>query len=157
MKNFTPLLISALVILGCDSNKIYDSYSDLPDAIWHEDSLVVFDLNLSQSELDYQLTYNVRYIEEYPYYNVYVKFYLEDSASNLIRSELQELILFDKKTGKPLGDGLGDIFDREIPIFNDFKFPYNGDYSFKVKQFMRVENLPGIMSFGIKLKKPAEN
>ena len=58
---------------------------------------------------------------------------------------------FDKKTGKPLGDGLGDLFDRSISIFENQQFSYVGDYTFKVKQFMRMEYLPGVHSFGLKV------
>ncbi len=83
-----------------------------------------------------------------------MKYYLEDSAGVMLSSELQELILFDKKTGEPLGEGLGDLFDRGVPVFEDQKFPYAGEYNFKVKQFMRMEALPGILSFGLKVQQP---
>jgi gliding motility-associated lipoprotein GldH len=69
---------------------------------------------------------------------------------------MQELILFDKKTGQPLGDGLGDLFDRQVLIFNDYQFAAAGTYSFKLKQFMRMKELPGIMSFGLKVEKTEE-
>ncbi|MFT7034309.1 MAG: gliding motility-associated lipoprotein GldH [Cyclobacteriaceae bacterium] len=145
------------LITACDQNKIYDTYVDLEDSIWHQDTLTSYNFSIEDAALDYDISYNIRYAEVYPYYNIYVKYYLEDSTSTIIQSELQEIILFDKKSGTPLGNGLGDIFDRQVLIFENFKFPADGNYTFKIKQFMRTENLPGIMSFGLRIDKPEED
>jgi len=153
---FLLLLSSIFYFTGCNSNKIVDQYQDLNDGLWHVDSLASFDFEIEDTTSTYKVSYNVRYAGGYPYYNLYVSYYLEDSSSNSISSDLQDLILFDKKTGEPLGEGLGDMFDREILIFDKMKFPYPGSYAFKVKQFMRIEELPGIMSFGLKIEKVEE-
>lgn len=151
------LFIMALAV-GCSGNRIYDDYVDLNQGIWHVDSLASFEFNVPSDTSNYQLSYNIRYAAGYPFYNLYITYYLEDSVGRTISSELQEIILFDKKTGKPLGDGLGDLFDREVIIFDGLKFPYQGKYSYKIKQFMRTEELPGIMSLGLKIEhKTQEN
>jgi gliding motility-associated lipoprotein GldH len=155
-KNFFLAIVLMVIITACDQNKIYDTYVDLEDSIWHQDTLTSYNFSIEDAALDYDISYNIRYAEVYPYYNIYVKYYLEDSMSTIIQSELQEIILFDKKSGTPLGDGLGDIFDRQVLIFENFKFPADGNYTFKIKQFMRTENLPGIMSFGLRIDKPEE-
>jgi gliding motility-associated lipoprotein GldH len=152
-KPFLFLLVSVALISACDQNKIFDTYVEIDDGIWHEDTLPTYNFDITDPTIDYNLSYNVRYSDAYPYYNIYIKYYLEDSTSTIIKSELQEIILFDKKSGTPLGDGLGGIFDREVLIFEDLKFPEKSNYSFKVKQFMRTENLPGIMAFGLKIDK----
>lgn len=144
----------AISHFGCDQNKLYDQYVDMEDNIWHEDSLVSFDFHIENASIRYPISYNIRYAVGYPYYNLYVTYYLEDSTSGIIDTELQELILFDKKTGVPLGDGLGDIFDIQIKVFEAYEFPYAGSYTLKVKQFMRVKRLPGIMSYGLRLDLP---
>ncbi|MFY0651024.1 MAG: gliding motility lipoprotein GldH [Cyclobacteriaceae bacterium] len=146
----------ALILFGCNPNKIYDDYVDLENSVWNVDTLATYDFEIPNLSDAYDISYNVRYADMYPYYNIYIKYYLEDSSKNIIKSELQEILLFDKKTGIPLGDGIGDIIDREVLIFKDFDFPYAGKYRFRVKQFMRVENLPGIMSFGLRIDKQAE-
>ena len=146
----------SLSIVACNSNTIIDEQSDIQEGLWHLDSLVAFQFDIEDTTSSYQIQYNVRYAVNYPYYNLFLKYYLEDSTGEILSSELQELILFDKKTGEPLGEGLGDLFDRGVPVFEDQKFAYAGSYSFKVKQFMRMEQLPGILSFGLKVQKPEE-
>jgi gliding motility-associated lipoprotein GldH len=149
----TGLLMTCVGILclACNPNKVYDQYVDLHENTWHVDSIPSFEFEIADHQQSYDIYYNVRYADFYPYYNVYVKYYLEDSAGNAVSSDLQELLLFDKKTGKPLGDGLGDIIDRQILVFDGHKFPMSGKYTMKVKQFMRTEELPGILSFGLRI------
>lgn len=154
IKTSLIILILAMMFASCDQNKVYDTYVDLENGIWKVDTLPTYNFEIEDETVAYNISYNIRYAEVYPYYNLYMKYFLEDSLNNIIGSELQEILLFDKKTGTPLGEGLGDIFDREVLIFEDFKFPARGNYTFKVKQFMRVDNLPGIMSFGLKIDKP---
>ncbi len=141
-------------MVACGDKTVINEQSDIQEGLWHLDSLVSFQFEIEDTTSIYQVQYNVRYAVDYPYYNLYLKYYLEDSAGEMLSSELQELVLFDKKTGKPLGEGLGDLFDRGVPVFEDQKFPYAGVYNFKVKQFMRMEQLPGILSFGLKVQKP---
>lgn len=148
-----PLIfISFLLILSsCGKTVVIEEYKDIEAGIWALDSLATFNFEVEDTVIDYELSYNIRYQAKYPYYNLYVTYYLEDSAGNILETELQDLTLFDKKSGEPLGEGLGDMFDREIPIFDKYKFSSPGKYSFKVKQFMRMEELPGINAFGLKI------
>ncbi|WP_422361159.1 gliding motility lipoprotein GldH [Reichenbachiella sp.] len=152
--HFLVAVSFSLFVVACGSNTVIDEQSDIKEGLWHLDSLVAFQFEIEDTTSTYQIQYNVRYAVDYPYYNLFLKYYLEDSAGEMLSSELQELILFDKKTGEPLGEGLGDLFDRGVPVFEDQKFPYAGVYTFKVKQFMRMEELPGILSFGLKVQKP---
>lgn len=147
------MVSAALISVSCDQSKVYDNYLEIENSIWQEDSILNFKFNIPTDTSNYDLYYNLRYLHGYPFYNIYVSYYLEDSLGNPISSDLQEIILFDKKTGEPLGEGLGDIFDREVVIFEDMKFPYTGTYEFKVRQFMRKKQLPGVMSFGLKIQK----
>lgn len=152
--HFLVAVSFSLFVVACSSNTVIDEQSDIQEGLWHLDSLVAFQFEIEDTTSTYQIQYNVRYAVDYPYYNLFLKYYLEDSTGEMLSSELQELILFDKKTGEPLGEGLGDLFDRRVPVFQDQKFPYAGVYNFKVKQFMRMEALPGILSFGLKVQKP---
>ncbi|MEQ9286328.1 MAG: gliding motility lipoprotein GldH [Cyclobacteriaceae bacterium] len=156
-KVYLPIFVSIIIFSACDQNKIYDAYVDLEENTWHIDTLPTFNLEIADNQIPYDISYNIRYADFYPYYNIYLKYFLEDSTSTIIGSELQEIILFDKKTGNPLGEGLGDIFDRQALVFSGFKFPASGKYTFKVKQFMRTDKLPGIMSFGLRVDKQASD
>lgn len=150
---FAIITIIGSVCFSCNQNKIFDDYSEIPSGVWSQDSLVNFNFNVPKNSVDYSINYNIRYAISYPYYNLYISYYLEDSVGNIISTELQEIILFDKKTGEPIGDGLGDLYDLKVESFKKVSFPYSGEYKFKVKQFMRTNDLSGIMSFGLMVDK----
>jgi gliding motility-associated lipoprotein GldH len=146
---FFSLMLLVLGITSCNFDKVYDDYVDLENQVWHVDSLPHFEFEIADASQTYQIEYKVRYALGYPYQNLYVTYYLEDDDQNLISSDLQEITLFDSKTGEPRGSGLGDIFDYQVPGLPSVKFPEAGKYHFRLKQFMRQEELPFIMSVGI--------
>lgn len=149
-------LFLMFLISSCAKDDTIDENYDFSSGVWHQDSLASFSFTIEDTLTAYELSYNVRYAVDYPYYNLYLTYFLEDSTTDIINSEMQEIVLFDKKTGKPLGSGVGDLFDREVLIFENKTFKSSGIHTFKTKQFMRNEKLPGIYSFGLKIKKSAE-
>ncbi|MFY0628243.1 MAG: gliding motility lipoprotein GldH [Reichenbachiella sp.] len=154
MKNLIHSLLiifSFSLMMSCGPKIIIDEYKDISTGIWAADSIASFDFIIEDTVINYEIMYNVRYASSYPYYNLFVTYYLEDSVGNILATDLQDLTLFNKKSGEALGEGIGDLYDREIPIFDKFEFTTSGKYSFKVKQFMRMEELPGVISFGLKV------
>jgi gliding motility-associated lipoprotein GldH len=150
---------SLLVGLGvlffrCGSSRVYEQNIDLKNARWYADSVLVYSFDIKDANIAYNLLYNIRNSLQYPYYNLYVTYYLEDAQGKQLSTELQNITLMDAKTGKPFGSGLGDIFSHqlEIPNLTRFKFPKAGRYTFKVKQYMRQDPLLGVVSFGLKVE-----
>ncbi len=151
-------LLNVLVILtifcsSCDPNRIYEKNQDFIFKHWHKDSIASFQFEIQDPTADYNLYYNIRNTASYPYHNLYVTYYLEDSLSRTVISELDEMFLFNAKTGKSLGKGIGDIFDHQIPVLEAYQFNAKGEYTFKVQQFMRMDSLPEILSIGLRVEK----
>lgn len=147
------VLLAALIFISCDNNKVYDSNIDLDSDRWKASQELQYNISIQDSSIPYNLYYNVRYTDEYPFHNLYVTYYLNDTTGKELRQELQNMNLFDPKTGVPLGSGLGKTYDHSILAVTGLKFPYSGTYTFKVKQYMRQEQLVGIKAFGIKVVK----
>ena len=135
-----------------DPLRVYEKNTDLPGNLWLADSIAEFEFEISDAEVKYNLYYNVRNSLSYPYHNLYVKHSLEDTLGNELASGLQNMDLFDPVTGKPLGEGLGDIFDHRILAISNQEFPYNGKFRFKMQQFMRQDSLPLILSVGLRVE-----
>lgn len=152
MKYFLYSLIIALFCAGCDPDRVYEQNYIIEDNKWYIDTIPSFTFTIEDTTQPYNIYYNVRNAVSYPYYNLYVTYYLLDSQGNQLSARLQELMLMDAKTGKPLGDGLGDIFDHQILSLQNYKFKQKGDYTFKIKQYMRQDPLPDIMSIGIRVE-----
>jgi gliding motility-associated lipoprotein GldH len=153
--NFIFIILVSLIFSACSENRIYDTHIDLKNGFWNEKEELTFDFDIKEKEAKdfYNIVYNIRYANTYPYHNLYVHYYLVDSIGKDISNNLQQMNLFTPTTGKPLGKGLGDLYDARILAIQKFKFPYPGKYKIKVKQYMRQTQLPGINSFGISIEK----
>jgi len=154
MKTPGCLLLLLIGLLACDSkNTVYSEYEDIADGKWYENHAPTFTFRIEDASVPYDLYYNLRNSLSYPYFNLYLTRYLTDSAGHVLESRLDELLLMDAKTGKPNGEGLGDIFDHKVMIKQNYRFPKPGRYSLKVKQYMRQNPLPDILSVGLAVEK----
>lgn len=145
-------IVAAFSFFSCDSKRVFEANVDLPKRDWHIDSIPAFRFRVEDASKPYNLLINLRNSEAYPYYNLYLRYYLLDSTQREIKSQQVELILMDPKTGKPTGDGLGDIYSHKYQLLGNFVFPKQGEYVVKLKQYMRQDPLPEINSVGIRLE-----
>lgn len=139
---------------SCQSSPFYEKNYDLAEGQWFVDSVRVFDFNIQDHQTPYFFYYNIRNTIDYPYYNLYVTFYLEDSTGEIISEQLQNISLMDEKTGKPFGSGW-DVFSHQlmVPLLNPFTFPAPGKYKLRLQQYMRRDPLPGILTVGLRIEK----
>lgn len=145
--------IIILAVACADPGRVYEKNIDFKQNLWLADSIASFEFEVTEVDSDYNLYYNVRNSISYPYHNLYVQYTLEDSLGNIQSKALQNMDLFDPVDGKPLGSGLGDIFDHRILAIPNYQFQEPGWYRFKIQQFMRQDSLPLILSVGLRVEK----
>lgn len=158
--NISLLLFILFTVSSCtDENKfrIYEEYQDLGGAIWDRKDVLEFTFEITDVEKKYNIYYNVRNTREYEFYNLYVEFNLLDPKGVKVKSDIQEMYLFDPTTGQPhkkslIGGKIGKVFDHRFMCFKSHKFSQKGKYSFKVKQYMRRDALPEIQAFGLRVE-----
>lgn len=148
-------LILSSCLFSCDENRIYENNIDIKEGIWEKEKALDFDFAIENSDQLYNLYYNIRYSNTYPYYNFFSRYFIYDSSGKEIKSIPlpEDMFLFNPKTGEPYGNGIGDIYDHRISFLKDYKFPYSGKYKIRILQYMRKESLSGIVSFGIRVEK----
>ncbi len=147
------ITIITIINFSCDKKTVFNQNKDFDNAKWQIKDECKFEFEIEDSNISYSLFYNVRNSVSYPYYNLYVTRYLMDEKGTQIEEKLDELMLANEKTGEPFGTGLGDIFDHKILVYKSLKFSKKGKYTIKVKQFMRQNPLPDIVSFGLVIEK----
>ncbi len=145
-------LLIIFSICACDQNRVYEQNIDLENKIWIADSLLTFQFDTKDISNKYNLYFNIRNTAAYPFENLYVTYTLSDTLGNEIDKKLINHNLFDPKTGKPFGSGLGDVFDHQFIILKDYKFERPGPYLFHLQQYMRRDSLPEIMSAGLRVE-----
>lgn len=142
-----------LVILAsaCTQVAEYETFKNFEDENWYIDSVAVFDFEVQDIAKSYRIDGYVRNTLEYPYYNIYMQYELLDDEGAILRASLKENNLMDSKTGKPIGSGSGSVFDVTFPLIQSYKFDKTGNYQLKLKQYMRLDTLPGIQAVGFRL------
>ncbi|GAB4008345.1 gliding motility lipoprotein GldH [Spirosoma sp. KCTC 42546] len=153
MKQLGLILFMVWLIAGCETNAVYKEYTDIEDGKWYIKNAPSFTFEITDASVPYNIYYNLRNSLSYGYYNLYLTRYLRDASGKELESRLDELILMDPKTGKPNGDGLGDLFDHKVLMKRNYRFPKPGKYSVQIRQYMRQDPLLNILSVGVTVEK----
>lgn len=123
------------------------------DSGWHQDSIISFQFDITDVNASYDISYKIRNNADYQYYNLYMQYFIIDGSGKTIKSSVQEVNLMDSKSGKPFGKGFSDTYQHSFTALENYKFKEEGSYKVLIGQYMRVENLDGILSLGLSLKK----
>lgn len=137
---------------SCDSNRVFEQNTDLIGGKWAKEDTKRFEFVITDAKQPYDIYYNIRNSVSYPFHNLYLRYRLLDHEGNEISSALQNMMLFDEKSGKPMGDGLGDVFDLQVQMLDDYSFPNTGKYAFTIQQYMRKDTLTEILAVGVRIE-----
>ena len=139
-------------MISCDSNKVFDQYIEVENATWKRENIAKFSIDITDTTNAHNLYINVRNKGNYPYSNLYMFVKIEGPDGNF-SIDTVNCILADK-SGKWLGNGIGDLWDVKVPYIGGFKFAKSGNYEFSFEQAMRVENgLEGITDIGLRIER----
>ena len=154
--------LGGLLLSACDPNRVYEENTDLKspsgDAyVWDVQQRPAFTFSIADTTARYNVFFNVRNASGYGFYNLYLRHTLTGPTGRPVgRPLLHQLLLMDPKTGEPLGSGAGDIFDHEFLALKKLRFAQPGAYKLTLEQYMRQNQLPGIMSVGVRVEKVAK-
>lgn len=146
-------LLIIIILNSCDPTRLFEENIDFEDKAWLSDDVIVFDFHVPESRSRYNIYFNLRNTMEYPHYNIYISFKLKDSLNQVLHQELVNFDLFDAKSGDPLGkSGLGDIFDHQFLLLENYEFQETGLKRLELQQYMRYDSLPEIISTGMRIE-----
>ncbi|MCL6257517.1 gliding motility lipoprotein GldH [Aquiflexum sp. TKW24L] len=140
------LLLSGFLFVSCAGDRLFEEYEGLKSGTWHVSDTVSFDV--SKISNPNKTLVGIKYTKDYEFRNLYLMYILKDSLGQTVESKLLDIPLFESKTGKPLGDGYGSTFTRydTLPLGTLYS-------SIHLVQYMRVEELTGIETVGVKVVK----
>ncbi len=148
------IILSILVLTGfssCDRNLIFEKYEPIAENGWHKDSLVVFNIPVTDTLQNHNFYINVRNDIEYKYSNLWLFIEIKQSGEVGITDTLE--ILLADPSGKWLGDGFGGIKTRQVKYKGGVYFPVSGEYQINIQHGMRDELLEGITDIGFRVEK----
>lgn len=146
-------LWAVLSLYGCDRNRVYEEYREIPDYRWNRADTVSFDTEIKDTNEAYNLVLNIRNGENYPYRNLYL--FLNtgypDGRQSLDTLEFR----FYEENGTPLGKCSGDICNNSFLLSENIRFDQAGKYRFSFVHGMRRDDqiLPYVMDIGLRIEK----
>jgi|AntAceMinimDraft_14_1070370.scaffolds.fasta_scaffold01962_3 gliding motility-associated lipoprotein GldH len=145
------IVIFMLMLASCDRNKIFEDYVSIENNTWSNDNIIKFEFEINDTSTLNNVYINVRHASLYQYNNIWL--FITSSAPNGTKNvDTVECVLINSDN-KWIGDGMGDIWDVQIPWKTNIKFSHVGLYRVQFEQGMRIDELPGIMDMGLRVEK----
>lgn len=142
-------LVLLTAAFSCSGDRVYEEFHSFNTNSWNEKDTVAFDLKDLKEKGGKKLI-GVRYNEEYPFSNCYIRVISKDSTGNILDNKLINVPLFDSKSGQPKGGGFGNTFT----LYDTLPFELAEQTSeLEFLQYMRQEDLPGLEAVGLKILK----
>ncbi|RPD50142.1 gliding motility lipoprotein GldH [Hymenobacter sediminis] len=155
-----PALSVGILLTACDPNQVFEKNIDLKSPagdpyVWAVQDKPTFEFDIADTTQRYNVYFNIRNAADYEYYNLYVKQTLTGPDGKLVSRRLHQMLLLDPQTGEPRGNGTGDIYDHQILALPNQQFHQVGRYRLMLEQYMRQDQLRGIMAVGVRVAKQA--
>jgi len=152
IKQLAILAIALIVVIlsSCHRHIIYEDNHDFSTESWFKDSVVVFNVPITDTAKIYHIFFHTRITGQYPKSNLFL-FIDTDMPNNQSTRDTLECILAEP-SGKWLGKGFGSIWSNKIAYRTYIRFPYSGTYTFRITQAMRYDELPYVLDAGISIE-----
>lgn len=146
----TALLIGGMVMLGsCSGPELVKDHVLMPEEGWYADSVVHFSFEVKDAQQAHNVYYFLRQNLNYPYSNIYLRDSIIDAQGYVAHTSTKQFFVANPFTGQPIGSGLAEMRDNTMLGYEAIKFPKAGKYTIRVRQYMRISPLPGILSAGV--------
>lgn len=151
-----PLLLAlAIGLNACDQAQLYEKNVDFDGYTWSVRQKPSFTFDIADTTQRYDVYFNVRNASAYGYYNLYLKHTLTDPLGKPVSQLLHQMLLMNPQTGEPRGRGTGDIYDHRFLALPNQRFRQTGAYKIVLEQYMRQDQLPGLMAVGVRVSRAA--
>lgn len=151
MKKVLFFLLPALLLISCDSSKVYQKFEDMPNNTWSRDNVVTFTVDIQDIASNYDVDLAVRHTSYYPWANLKVNL---TSVYPSGEERTRDYEFFVRNTDSSFkGEGAGDIWDINFEWLSDISFPEKGTYTFKVQNIMPLVETADIMQIGLIVRK----
>lgn len=146
------------VLMACDSNRVFDQYQSLDNALWNKDSSLLFEFEITDTISRNNLYINLRNNNDYEFNNLFLITELAFPNGKKIVDTLQYQMA--DKEGRFLGSGLSEIKENKLFYKENSRFPKAGNYRLLIRQAMRkngsvsgIKELKGVTDVGLRIEK----
>jgi len=151
------VFLASVFLLACSIEPGYEETTSFGEIGWPEKQVIQYKTPPIEATGKYDLEIFLRHDNNYPFYNCYFIAEIKNEKGLVLKKGLAEAIFYDPQSGKPRGEGLGDIFSHQYKIFENLTVKKGEKINIELRQYMRRDTLQGIVSVGFALKPHAIN
>lgn len=144
------LLFAALSFASCTPDPIFNGQKPMENG-WAMTDTIAFNAEILDTINQYNFFFLLRHTADYPYRNFYLFLETELPGERFSRDTIS-CVLADRQ-GKWRGSGIGDMVDHRILFKFNKRFPFGGNYDFKLIHGMRDTNVTSITNVGLQIVK----
>jgi len=142
-------LITILLLTACTSNTTFKEYNKFDDVSWNRFDILEFEFPVQKNEpLDFYFA--LRHHTNFPYSYIDVNITI-NTPDGEIRSREYRFRLKNTEL-KWKGDGMGELWDIELPIRKEMLFNKSGICKVQIENKMHKVETPGIIEVGLIVK-----
>lgn len=141
-----------LLLAGCDSARVFEENREMENSSWNMNQKLNFEFDIPDTQTPYNLYFNLRHTDDYPFANIYVFFHTTVPGGE-VSTDTVEFQLANPQTGAWLGKGQGELHDCQMRFRTGMKFTKAGHYKLEIEQAMRSEQLDGIKDAGFRIER----
>ncbi len=142
-------IIISCIFSSCGPKLFFSEAKEIDSKGWAKDSLLRFNVEVTDTVSEYSFLISVRNTDEYPAQNLWLFMDIID-PSGKVEKDTVECYLANNK-GEWVGSGFGSLNEVNVLCSTKMTFPLSGKYEFVLQQGMRYDVLPGINDVGIEL------
>lgn len=147
---FCLLAVASMGLTSCSlRDLIYSQVYPIPSEQWHMDSVVRFEVPITDISATYRTIVYVRHSERYPYQNMWL------FVGNETQRDTIEFYLADDR-GRWLGDRHNGIIEMPVLLDENRHFSGPGTYVFEIQHGMRDTLLRGVTDIGLEVIRNGE-
>ena len=150
-----PLLLAIwAAVTGCGPNYIFQKEYKINEGAWTYSDTIDFRVSISDTLAIYNLYLEIEHSTEYSFQNLYTNIYTKFPNGQ----RLQKLVSLElaNRGGIWEGDCSSQFCTLNIPIQQGAFFNEIGEYVITLEQQMRVDPIPGVRSFALKIEDTGE-
>lgn len=137
------------IITGCLDNPLYEKNISINNYSWGYRQTPEFNVNVADTNQRFDLYLNLRHTSHYKYSNI--SLLIEEVSPKKQIKEYHVKLQLTTSDGRWKGIGTGNILSNQILFLKDHHFSDTGEYTFRIKQNMRINPLTEIVDVGMKV------
>ncbi|MHC1706656.1 MAG: gliding motility lipoprotein GldH [Bacteroidales bacterium] len=148
------LILLPFVFISCSRNKVFEERHVFKQMNWNRFESIFFELEIKDIESEYSIMVKLRHHTVYPFTDLAFTMAIYSPSGERRLKDINAKVRDENNSF--LGSGAGDLWDLDIPVFDNFSFNEPGPYKIELENRMSKFDTPGIIDIGLMISKKSK-